>query len=105
MLPRLAARRFENGRRSASTLSPSTASRAGSTVAEASTAMATTIMAPMASEVNMPPATSMPLIATTTVTPEITTARPAVAPARAMDSRTVAPAARSSRDLRSTKSA
>jgi hypothetical protein len=44
-------------------------------------------------------------MATTTVTPEITTARPAVAPARCTDSRTVAPAARSSRARRITNSA
>jgi hypothetical protein len=103
-LPRRAARRLENGSRTASTLSPSTARSAGSTVAEARTATATTSIAPIASEVNRPPATSMPLMATMTVTPEMTTARPAVAPARPIDSVTVAPAARSSRARRSTNS-
>lgn len=60
---------------------------------------------PIASEANRPPATSMPDIATMTVSPEMTTARPAVAPARVTAARTPAPAARSSRARRSTNSA
>ena len=68
-------------------------------------ATATTASAPIASDVKSPPATSMPDIATTTVTPEMTTARPAVAPARFTASRGECPSARSSRLRRSTNSA
>ena len=103
--PARAARRRVKGRRSHSTRSPSRDSNAGSVVTAATTAIATTTIAPMPIEANMPPATSIPDIATTTVRPETTTARPAVAPAMPIESRTDAPAARSSRARRSTKSA
>ena len=69
-------------------------------MAEATTAAATTSRVPIASEVNSPPATSMPLIATTTVMPLITTARPAVRIAIVIESREEAPRARSSRERR-----
>ena len=104
-VPRRALRRLVKGSRQASTRSPRMPRTAGSTVAEASTATPTTSRAPIAIEVNMPPATSIPAIATMTVSPEMTTARPAVPPAIAMDSSTEAPAARSSRARRTTKRA
>ena len=72
-------------------------------MAEATTATPTTSIEPTASEVNIPPATSIPDIATTTVAPEMTTARPAVEPARTIDSRTLMPPARSSRARRMMK--
>ncbi|OPZ49664.1 MAG: hypothetical protein BWY91_03034 [bacterium ADurb.BinA028] len=74
-------------------------------MAEARTATPTTNDVPMANEVNSPPATSIPDMATMTVRPETMTARPAVAPARTMESSTLAPAARSSRARRMTNSA
>ena len=65
-----------------STRSPSQASIAGSTVSEANIAIATTSMVPSANEMNvLSPLMNMPAIATITVRPEISTARPEVAAA------------------------
>ena len=76
-----------------STLSPSAASSAGTTVTEPIIATATTMIAPMPSEVNVrSPANSMPAMATMTVKPETSTARPEVAAAICTASSFPAPA-------------
>ena len=80
------------GSRPFSTRSPSQDSIAGSTVSEANTAMATTRIAPSANEMNvLSPLMNMPAIATITVTPEISTARPDVAAAVSSAPRSLAP--------------
>ena len=89
------------GMRPFSTRSPSQDSIAGSTVSEANTAMATTRIAPSANEMKvLSPLMNMPAIATITVTPEISTARPEVAAAVSSALRSLRPAARSSRSRR-----
>ena len=94
-------RRPSTGMRPFSTRSPSQASIAGSTVSEANMAMATTMIAPSAKEMNaLSPLMNMPAIATITVTPEISTARPEVAAAASSAARSLRPAARSSRSRR-----
>ena len=94
-------RRPSRGMRPFSTRSPSQESMAGSTVSEANTAMATTTIAPSANEMNdLSPLMNMPAIATITVTPEISTARPEVAAAVSSAERSLRPAARSSRSRR-----
>ena len=76
-------------------------SMAGSTVSEANTAIATTTIAPSANEMKLlSPLMSMPAMATITVTPEISTARPDVAAACSRAERSLRPAARSSRSRR-----
>ena len=68
---------------------------------EPSTATATTRIAPTASELKIAlPVRNMPAIATATVPPETTTARPEVAAAISTASRAVRPRARSSRARR-----
>ena len=63
--------------------SPSLPSSAGSTVSEPTSAVKTTSIAPMPIDVKIfEPARSMPAIAISTVTPEISTACPEVAAAR-----------------------
>ncbi len=84
-----------------STRSPSTERSAGTTVMEPIMATSTTVIAPTPSAVNVwSPARNMPAIATITVTPEISTARPEVAAAVRIASRCEAPRARSSRSRR-----
>jgi hypothetical protein len=74
---------------------------AGSTVSEANTAIATTRIVPSANEMKaLSPLMNMPAIATITVTPEISTARPEVAAAVSSAERSLRPAARSSRSRR-----
>ena len=69
--------------------------------ASPSTATATTSIVPTAIELNTTlPESSRPAIATTTATPETTTARPLVAAAMSIASRRLAPRARSSRARR-----
>ena len=64
-------------------------------------ATSTTVIAPTPSAVNVwSPARNMPAMATITVTPEISTARPEVAAAVWIASRCEAPRARSSRSRR-----
>ena len=71
--------------------SPSSPSSAGSTVSEPTIDMKTTIIAPIPSDVKIfEPASSMPAIAISTVTPETSTAWPEVAAARCSASRPVA---------------
>ena len=90
--------RPSNGTRPFSTRSPSQLSIAGSTVSEANTATATTRIVPMANEMNvLSPLMNMPAIATITVAPEISTARPDVAAAASSAAVSLRPAARSSR--------
>ena len=73
-----------SGARPLSTPSPSLAITAGRTVTEPTTAIATTTIVPIPSEVKTAlPARSMPAIAVMTVRPEISTARPEVPAARA----------------------
>ncbi len=94
-------RRPTMGMRPFSTRSPSHDSMAGSTVSEANMAIATTTIAPSANEMNdLSPLMNMPAIATITVTPEISTARPEVVAAAISAARSPRPAARSSRSLR-----
>ena len=93
--PRL---RPSSGTRPFSTRSPSQLSIAGSTVSEANTATATTRIVPIANEMKvLSPLMNMPAIATITVTPEISTARPDVAAAASSAALSLRPAARSSR--------
>ena len=69
--------RCRNGIRPFSTLSPSLESIAGSTVSEPIMATATTIIVPIANDMNvLSPESSMPAMAMITVKPEISTARP-----------------------------
>ena len=94
-------RRPIRGTRPFSTRSPSQDSIAGSTVSDANIAMATTTIAPSANEMNaLSPLMNMPAIATITVTPEISTARPEVAAAASSAASSLRPAARSSRSRR-----
>lgn len=90
-----------NGRRPFSTRSPSSESSAGSTVTEPTMATATTISeaSPIASN-SASPVKSMPAIATHTVTPETTMARPLVAAAIRSAAPASRPASRSSRSRR-----
>jgi hypothetical protein len=87
-----------NGRRPRSTRSPSKASRAGSRVSDAMTATATTSMVawPIPEKILLP-VRNMPPMASSTVSPEISTERPEVAAAASIASSTGRPAARSSR--------
>ena len=81
--------------------SPSQARSAGSTVIEANIAIATTRIVPSANAMKvLSPLRNMPAIATITVSPEISTARPDVAAATCSASRGSRPAARSSRSRR-----
>jgi hypothetical protein len=81
-----------------STRSPSQDSVAGSTVSEPATAIATTMIVPIAIEVQIAvPPKNMPASAAMTVRPEIRIARPEVAAATSSAASFVLPAARSSR--------
>ena len=93
--------RHRKGMRGRSTQRPSFASSAGRTVSEPSTATATTVMEPTASDEKMASlASSMPAIEIITATPDTTTACPDVAAAISTASRCPAPLARSSRSRR-----
>ena len=84
-----------------STRSPSHASIAGSTVSDPMTAIATTMIVPVANDSNVgAPARYMPAIANITVRPETSTARPEVAAAAASEASGPAPRSRSSRSRR-----
>ena len=84
-----------------STLPPRAVSSAGTTVTEPIIATATTMIAPTPSDVKMrPPAKNMPAMATMTVKPETSTARPEVAAAVSTAVLWSAPLARSSRSRR-----
>ena len=86
--------RCTNGIRPFSTLSPSRESRAGRTVSEPIMATATTIIVPIANDMNvLSPERSMPAIAMITVIPEISTARPEVAAAASIAARSLRPGA------------
>ena len=90
-----------NGTRPHSTRSPSFDSTAGSTVNEPSTAIATTMIVPVANDMKVAlPVTYMPAIAMITVTPETSTARPDVDAAACRDTSSEFPAALSSRSRR-----
>ena len=74
---------------------------AGSTVREANIAIATTRMVPSAKAMKVfSPLMNMPAIATITVAPEMSTARPDVAAAASSADDSLRPAARSSRSRR-----
>ncbi len=93
--------RCRNGTRPLSTLLPSAASTAGTTVTEPIMATATTMIAPMPSCVNvLSPARNIPAMAAMTVNPEISTARPDVAAAVSTASCLLAPLRTSSRSRR-----
>ena len=84
-----------------STRSPSQASSAGKTVSDPTTATATTMIVPVANDVNVgAPPKYMPAMATITVRPETSTARPDVAAAAASEASSLAPDSRSSRSRR-----
>jgi hypothetical protein len=84
-----------------STRSPSQDNIAGNTVSDASIAIATTRIVPTANAMKvLSPLINMPAIATITVSPEISTARPEVAAATWSASSGLRPAARSSRSRR-----
>ena len=84
-----------------STRSPSQDSIAGRTVSDAIIAIAITRIVPTANAIKvLSPLISMPAIATITVRPEISTARPEVAAATCSASSGLRPAARSSRSRR-----
>ncbi len=90
--------RHSSGTRGRSTQRPSLASSAGSTVIEPSTAIATTRMAPVASESKVaPPTTYRPVIEAITASPETMMECPEVAAAISTASTVPAPRARSSR--------
>ena len=90
-----------NGTRPFSTRSPSQARSAGKTVSEPATATATTMIVPVANDVNVDaPPRYIPAIATITVRPETSTARPEVAAAASSDASGLRPDARSSRSRR-----
>ena len=92
---------FRNGTRPLLTRSPSFDSTAGSTVREPITAIATTMIVPVANEMNVgAPPKYMPAIAAITVMPETSTARPEVAAAASSAASSERPAARSSRSRR-----
>ena len=83
------------------TRSPSTDRIAGRTVREPIIATATTIMEPIAKDMNVPsPEKNMPAMAIMTVMPEIRTARPEVAAAASRAAPSERPARRSSRSRR-----
>ena len=76
-------------------------SSAGRTVTEPTIATATTMIVPVANDVKVElPVKYMPAIATMTVKPEISTARPEVAAAAASAASALRPLARSSRSRR-----
>ena len=84
-----------------STRSPSQARIAGRTVSEPTTATATTMIVPVANDVKVgSPARYIPAIATMTVRPETSTARPDVAAAAASEAFSLLPDSRSSRSRR-----
>ena len=90
-----------SGTRTFSTRSPSQESMAGSTVSEPIIATATTIIVPIANDMNvLSPEKNMPAIAIITVIPEISTARPEVAAAASSAADSLRPARRSSRSRR-----
>ncbi len=92
---------FRNGTRPLLTRSPSLDSTAGSTVRDPITAIATTMIVPVANEMNVgAPPKYIPAIAAITVMPEISTARPEVAAAACSAASSERPAARSSRSRR-----
>ncbi len=96
--PILRLSRHSSGTRGRSTQRPSFTSRAGSTVTDPSTAIATTRIDPVASELNVaPPKTYSPVIDAITAIPDTTIEWPDVAAAISTASRVVRPAARSSR--------
>ena len=98
--PTLLLMRPTNGTRPFSTRSPSLDSTAGSTVSDPITATATTMIVPVAKEAKLEiPPRYIPAIATITVKPEISTARPEVAAAASIAALFSRPAARSSRAL------
>jgi hypothetical protein len=93
--------RPRRGTRPFSILSPSLDSSAGSTVREPTIATATTTIVPVAKdEKSGSPPRYIPPIATITVQPEISTARPDVAAAASSAASGPRPAARSSRSRR-----
>ena len=93
--------RPRNGTRTLSTRSPSQDSTAGSTVSEPTIATATTIIVPIANDMNvLSPEKNIPAIAISTVMPEISTARPDVAAAASSAADSLRPARRSSRSRR-----
>ena len=93
--------RCRNGILPFSILSPSLERIAGSTVSEPIIATATTIIVPIANDMNvLSPESNMPAIAMITVKPEIRTARPEVAAAASSAARSLRPARRSSRSRR-----
>ncbi len=84
-----------------STRSPSQARSAGRTVSDPTTATATTMIVPVANDVNVgAPPKYMPAMATITVRPETSTARPEVAAAAASEASSLRPDSRSSRSRR-----
>ena len=90
-----------SGTRTLSTRSPSHDSIAGRTVSEPIIATATTIIVPMANDMNvLSPEKNIPAIAIITVTPEMRTARPDVAAAASSAAVSLRPARRSSRSRR-----
>ena len=90
--------RWTNGTRTRSTLSPSFESNAGSTVSDPSIATATTVIVATANDAKpASPVRNIPHIATRTVSPETSTARPDVAAAASRAASSLRPAARSSR--------
>ena len=90
-----------NGTRPQSTRSPSFDSTAGRTVSEPSTAIATTMIVPVANDMKVAlPVTYIPAIAMITVPPETSTARPDVDAAACRDASSEFPAALSSRSRR-----
>ena len=94
-------RRQTSGTRTLSTRSPSHDSMAGSTVSEPIIATATTIIVPIANDMNvLSPEKNIPAIAIMTVMPEIRTARPEVAAAASSAADSLLPARRSSRSRR-----
>ena len=87
-----------NGIRPFSTRSPSQDKTAGSTVSEPIIATATTRIVPIPNEMNIwSPENSIPAIATITVMPETSTARPEVAAAASSAADSLRPDFRSSR--------
>ena len=87
-----------NGTRTRSTLSPSLESKAGRTVSEPSTAIATTTIVARPNDAKVgSPIRNIPDMATITVSPEMSTERPDVAAAASSAARSLRPAARSCR--------
>ena len=84
-----------------STRSPSFDMTAGRTVSDPTIATATTVIVPVANDVNVgAPARYMPAMAVITVNPDTSTARPDVAAAASRAASALRPAARSSRARR-----